>query len=69
MTLSTFITQNLKTFVHTFVLFHAGKSVLFMSPNGFKNRAKKYLILGLWGIGGTIASIGWYHRLQISKIE
>ena len=49
--------------LNTFVSFHAEKGEIFIGPNGFKIRIKKYLILDFWVIGGTTAITGWYHRL------
>ena len=45
--------------------FHAEKGGIFIGPNGFKNGAKKCLILDFQDPGGTIAITGWYHRLTL----
>ena len=55
---NTFTTQNLKNFVHTFMLFNVGKSGVFIGPNNFKNGAKKYLILYFRGTSDTTTSTG-----------
>ena len=44
-----------------FVLFHAKKGEIFIDPNNFKNRAKKYLIMYFQGPSGTTAIIGQYY--------
>ena len=46
-----------------FMPFHTEKGVVFIGPNGFKNGAKKYLILDFWGPGGKTAITGWYYHL------
>lgn len=47
------------------MLFHTGKSGVFIGPNDFKNGAKKYLIMGFRGTGSTTASTRQYHCLLI----
>ena len=42
--------------------FHAGKGGIFIGPNSFKNRAKKYLIPDFQGLSGTTAITGRYYR-------
>ena len=60
----TFTPQIFKIIITLSVPFYVKKGGIFIVPNGFKNGAKKCIILVFQGTSGTTVITGWYYRLQ-----